>query len=176
MNSKQKQIFRKLADIFSKHDLGDIDVALAAFRNDDLLTEIAESAARTKRATKRSSKESATKKRTTPQDRLMEVEQEISEDSSEETKLALLVSKKLLDKTAFSGAPKIRGIFQDLEIAVGKSVSDRSQLVMILFTALKNERIERIKQVAEKLDENSSQNSSLSDWSKVINRKDDSAR
>ena len=74
MNSKQKQIFKKLADIFSKHDLGDINVALAAFRNDDLLTEIAESAALTKRATKRSSKESATKKRTTPQDRLMEVE------------------------------------------------------------------------------------------------------
>jgi hypothetical protein len=175
VNNKQKQIFRKLAELFSKYDLDDVKIALSAFRDDDLLNEVAESASRTQRATKRTTKKSVTKKRSQPRERLTEIEREVSLNDSKDQSYALLVAKKLLDRQAFSGAPLIRSIFDDLDVEVGKSVSDRNQLVILLYSHLKNEKIDRITAVEQKLDEYSSQTSSLSDWSKLINRKDDNS-
>lgn len=174
MNNKQKLIFRKLAELFSQYDLDDVKAALAAFRDDDLLEEVVESASRVTRATKRSSRKPTNRKQQ-PQQRLAEIEREVIDTGSEQQAYALRVAKKLLDTQAFSGAPLIRGIFEDLSIDVGKSVSNRSQLVIVLYSSLKNDGVSRIAEVEKKLDEYSSQTSSLSDWSRLINRKDDSA-
>ena len=172
MNNKQKQIFKKIAELFAKYDLEDVRVALSAFRDDDLLNEFAESASRTQRATKRTTKKTVAKKRPQPRERLAEIEREVAQSDSKAQSYALLVAQKLLDRDAFSGAPLIRGIFDDLNVEIGKSVSDRNQLVILLFSFLKKESIDQIANVERKLDEYGSQTSSLSDWSRLINRKD----
>ncbi|WP_411351584.1 hypothetical protein PNH50_15765 [Leisingera aquaemixtae] len=168
----------KLAELFSKHDLDDVKAALAAFRDEDFLAEIAESAARAKRVSAQKQKKksrtsiaSSAKKR--PSERLAEIERDIEYGNSHVQQYALRVAKTLLDRQAFRNAPAIRDIFQNLSIDVGKSVSDRSQLVILLFSQLKSESEDRIAEVEKKLEEYSNQNSSLSEWSKIINRKND---
>lgn len=173
MNKKQKLIFRKLAEIFSNHDLDDIKVALDAFRNEELLGQFSDSAIRADRNTKRVTQSPSRKTRQQPRERLREVDREVSEEGSEEQAYALRVAKKILDRETFSGAPLIREMFNNLGIDVAKSVSDRSQLVITLYSHLENQTIQKIQDVEQVLDGYGSQKSSLADWSRVINRRNE---
>lgn len=173
MNNKQKLIFRKLAEIFSRYDLDDIKVALDAFRDEELLNQITYGASITFQAN-RQIPQGATKKRTQQTaHRLAEIDREVFEDGTEEQKYALRVAKRLLDRQAFSGAPLIREMLQNLDVIVAKSISDRSQLVISLYSHLANESLQRIHEVEKIIGGYEAQSSTLADWSKVINRKDE---
>lgn len=173
MNNKQKLIFRKLAEIYSKHDLDDIRAALDAFRDEELLSQLANSASIASQAIRRNP-QGVTKKRTQQTaERLAEIDREVFEEGTEEQKYALLVAKRLLDREAFSGAPLIREMFQNLDVIVAKSISDRNQLVISLYSHLENENVQRIREVEKVIGGYESQSPTLADWSKVINRKDE---
>lgn len=105
-------------------------------------------------------------------ERLAEVERVVAKEGSAEQKHTLLVSKRLLNKDAFSSISAIHKLFEDLNVEVGKSVSDRSRHVVLLYLALKDKKFDHIKEVERKMEEYTSQTSSLSDWSKLINRKE----
>lgn len=173
MNNKQKHIFRKLAEIFSKHDLDDIRVALDAFRDEELLSQFAYSASITSQASRRIPQDVTKKKTQRAAERLAEIDREVFEDGTEEQRYALRVAKRLLDRQAFSGTPLIREMLQNLDVIVAKSISDRSQLVISLYSHLANESVQRIHEVEKIIGGYEAQSSTLADWSKVINRKDE---
>ena len=173
MNKKQSEIFRKLAGLFSEYDLKDINVALAAFRDEDLFGAIAEEADRTKRVKQRATSESLKKKSKSARERLEDLEREVAEKGSENQKKILLLSKRLLERETFSSISAIRKLFQDIDIKVGKTVTDRNRYVISLYTALKDQNDNYFREIERRMDEHTSQTNSLSDWSKLINRRED---